>query len=89
MTFSIARINTLMEMNFKLWLEKKERKEGIGSKIMALALPMGSALAGGAAGLALGGPLAAIPSGVVAKEIARKAVEKFLPQSALYHMRKK
>lgn len=75
-----------METNFKLWLE---RKEGIGSKILALALPMGGALAGGAAGLAAGGPLAALPAWIAGKAAGTRASEKLFPKSVIDLMRKK
>jgi hypothetical protein len=77
-----------METSFKLWLEKKEKKEGVGSKILAMALPMGSAIAGGAAGLATGGPLAALPAWIAAKALGTKASEKLFPKSTAELMKK-
>lgn len=65
-----------METNFKLWLEAKEKetKGGFGSKLLALAVPIGGALAGGAAGTAAFGPLGAIPGGIAGKELGVRLV---------------
>ena len=73
---------------FQQWLEQKASKEGIGSKILALTIPMGGAIAGGAAGLAAGGPLAALPGWVAGKAVGTKAVEKLFPKSTEELMKK-
>lgn len=72
-------------MTFKLWLEKRE---GIGSKILTLTIPMAGAIGGGAAGLAAGGPLAALPGWIAGKKVGEKAVEKIFPKSTAELMRK-
>ena len=73
-----------METNFKSWLELRE---GVGSKILALAIPMGGALAGGAAGLAAGGPLGALHGWIAGKAVGTKASENLFKVKDL--MRKK
>jgi hypothetical protein len=73
-------------MEFKIWLEKRE---GFGSKIMALGIPMASAIGGALVGGATLGP-AGVPLGYLgAKFLARNGVEKYLPQSTLELMKKK
>jgi hypothetical protein len=73
-------------ITFTTWLE---RREGVGSKVLALALPMGSALAGGAAGLAMGGPAGVLPGWLIGKKLGVKGSEKLFPQSTLELMKKK
>jgi len=73
-------------ITFTTWLE---RREGVGSKILALALPMGSAIAGGAAGLAAGGPAGVLPGWLLGKKLGVKGSEKLFPQSTAELMKKK
>lgn len=76
-------------ITFTTWLE---RREGVGSKVLALALPMGAAVAGGAAGLAAGGPLGLALAPTLwglSKELGRIGSERFFPKSTTELMKKK
>jgi hypothetical protein len=80
-------------MEFRTWLEEKEKKEknreGIGSKILSLAIPMGGSILGGLAGGTIGGPAAILPAYLAAKHLLTKHVEKNYPQSTTDLMKKK
>ena len=85
--------------SFKEWMSEKdpELAEGLLGKIGALALPMGGALAGGAAGLmggaAAGGPFAAGPAALAGwlagKRAGRYGSEKLFPRDVVELMNKK
>jgi hypothetical protein len=75
---------------FHEWLQRRdpELAENVLKKIFALGLPMASAMAGGATGLAAGGPLAAVPGWMAGKAIGTKASEKLFPRDTAELMRK-
>lgn len=80
-------------LKFDEWLEKRdpELSEGIKKNLGilgALSVPMATSVAGGAAGLATGGPLGAIAGFLGGKHLGRKAAEKIFPQGATDAMKK-
>lgn len=80
-------------MEFRTWLEEKEKKEknreGIGSKILALGIPMASAIGGAALGGATLGPAGILPGWLLAKKAATNYVQDRYPVSTTDLMKKK